>query len=86
MIDDCLVLLDYVSKHPDDEQTYESLADATNIPTRTIKRICSDGRIQGDSILARTATKYRFDFRLYTGHKRNKQILWASYIGYGRPD
>jgi len=80
MIDDCLVLLDYVSKHPDETQTYESLAEAAGIPLYTIKTIFIEARNRYDSILARTATKYRFDFEVFTGYRRNKQILWAVYL------
>ena len=90
MIDDCLVLLDYVSKHPIDNQTYDSLSTATGIPLYALKKIFIEARTKYDSILARTATKYQFDFEVYTGYRRTRrfrreQILWARYNGYNHP-
>jgi hypothetical protein len=84
MIDDCLVLLDYVAKHPNEKQSYNSLAKNTHISRRMLKTIIHEARHRYDSILARTATKYSFDFEVFDGPtlRYRKKLIGAVYIGY----
>lgn len=84
MIDDCLVLLDYVSKHPDEDQSYEGLSKKCGISRRMLRKIIRDARYRYDSTLARTAHKYSFDFEVFDGPtlRYKKKLIGVIYRGY----
>ena len=92
-INDCLALLDYVSKHRDDPQTQESLSEVTGIPQRTISDILTDDMEESDSTLSRTAYKYGFEYRIFRGRmgrgdsysrkRSHPQIIDVVYTGRG---
>ena len=58
---DCLVLLDYVAKHPNEIQTQKSLSDATGIPRTTISRM-----LRNENTLSITASEYGFEYSICT--------------------
>jgi len=91
MADDCLVLLDYVSKHPDEYQTQESLSEVTGIPQQTISDILKDERETDCSMLSMIAYKYGFDYHVYPPrgrggngrmHRKHPRIIDAVYLGF----
>jgi len=57
MVDDCIVLLSYVSKHRNEPQSRRILSDATGIPEKTLMHILTDCQ----EILWHTAEKYGYD-------------------------
>jgi len=65
MANDCLALLSYVAKHPDGEQTQESLAEATGIPQSNISHILREDQEKPCSLLSMVAYKYGFEYKIY---------------------
>lgn len=82
MADHALVLLDYVSKHPEEKQTLRSLSEATGIPFTTIHYLLEDDRNTTSSILSAVAYRYRFKYHVYPKETRGK-LISAVYVGYG---
>jgi len=66
MARDCIVLLAYVCKHPDDHQTFQGLANATGIPMQTVWAIIRYARLEGEaSMLGKVAKKYGYCYRVF---------------------
>jgi len=90
-INDCLMLLDYVSKHRDDPQTQESLSEAIGMSQQRISEILNEDEEWGDSTLSRTAYKYGFEYKIFKGRmgrgdgysrrKKHPQIIDVVYTG-----
>lgn len=77
---DCFSLLNWVSKHRDDKQTYESLSEATGVPTTTIWHLITEVEENPcGSSLTRAAYKFRFEWEIKT---KDGKILDAEYRGY----
>jgi hypothetical protein len=78
--DDCLSLLQWVSKHRDTKQTYESLSEATGVPTTLIFRLITEAEQDPyGSALTRAAYRFRFEWEIKTP---DGKILDAEYRGY----
>lgn len=60
MVDDCIVLLAYVSKHRNEPQSIPILAERCGIPEATLYHMLTDCQ----DILWRTAEKYGYDVYL----------------------
>lgn len=81
-MDECLILLAYAAKHPDEKQTYRSLDLATGIDFIRIHELVSDARDDPyHSMLARAACKWRYDYEIWP--PRSRRIIDAVYRGYG---
>ncbi len=78
---DCLCLLQWVSRHRDDKQTYESLAESTGVPATTIHRLIVEAvEDPCGSSLTRAAYKFHFEWEIMDS---NGKILDAEFRGYG---
>ena len=83
MVDDCLVLLDYVAKHPDEDQTIANLSNVCLIPPRQLYRILSRDLDGTTSALERAAVGWRFDYEVFPKVRwKDGKILFAVYCGY----
>lgn len=57
MVDDCIVLLSYVSKHRDEPQSLRILSEATNVPVMTVVHLLTDCQ----EVLRHAAETYGYD-------------------------
>ena len=77
MADDCLCLLSYVACHHQEQQTWESLAEATGIPTTSLWDIIDNAKEAGEtSLLAQIAYKHGFSYKV----NRSKQRYHREWI------
>jgi len=70
MVDDCIVLLAYVSKHRNEPQSIRILADACGIHERTLFHILTDCR----STLLRVAHAYGYAVFIYPERRAKNQF------------
>jgi len=69
-IDDCLVLLAYVSKHRDEEQSIRLLADRCGIAYSTLYHMLTDKQ----DVLIAVAEHYGYDVRIF--NRRNARCQY----------
>lgn len=70
MVDDCICLLAYVSKHRNESQSIRTLADACGIHERTLFHIITDCK----DTLMRVAHAYGYDVLIYPSRKARNQF------------
>ncbi|HPP45547.1 MAG TPA: hypothetical protein PK446_07125 [Methanomassiliicoccaceae archaeon] len=68
-IDDCLVLLAYVSRHRDEEQSIRMLADKCGIAESTLYHMLTDCR----QVLESVAQAYGYDVLIYRDRRARNQ-------------
>ncbi len=78
--DDCLCLLNWVSKHRDEKQTYKSLGEAAGVPTSVVFKLIAEAEADPHgSSLTRAAYKWHFEWEIKT---KDGKILDAEFRGY----
>jgi hypothetical protein len=91
--DDCLALLSYLSKEHPNDQTLNSLSDATHIPKGSLYHILEDAEVGCDRwgnppMLDMVASRFGFRYETFKGWRNNTNpqrkgmIIDATYIGY----
>ena len=83
MVDDCLCLLSYVSKHRGEWQTLLGLAEQTGIPRKNLSEIIKEAALDKyESLLWGVARRYGYDFCILNGAGRIIDVECRGCLAY----